>query len=78
MAVSNDGQTIFEGNDFGPSPLHSIDGNESAGALLGFLGCQPGDTDDEYFESYTPAQLDWVKRNGEEISLWAYDLEGVN
>lgn len=74
--LRHDGVTVFEGEDFRPSPLHSIDGDETAGALLSFLSLQPGDTDPDYFDSYTPAQLEWARRNGAELSLWSMDLEG--
>jgi len=41
----------------------------------GFRSCRPGDTDAEYFSDYTPAQLEWVDRYGEELGLFATELE---
>lgn len=52
-------EVLFDGNDYKPSPLHSIDSLDSAINLLGFLTVQKGDTDDEYFKNYTANQLEW-------------------
>lgn len=51
---------LFEGEDFHCSPLHSVDGDETISELMGFLTLQPGDTDTEYFDDYTPKQLDFA------------------
>ena len=53
------GKVIFEGRDFGPSPLHAIDSRETALAVMGFLCLRKGDTDKEYFEGYTEKQRAW-------------------
>ena len=67
---------IFEGLDYGSSPMYAIDSIESIYGLLGFLSCRPGDTDDEYFESYTQRQLDWVNSDRcEVLSNYVYDWE---
>ena len=68
-------KVIFEGEDFAGSPLHADDSNETVAALLSFLSLRPGDTDREYFNDYTPEQLDWARQHGEELSLLAYELE---
>ena len=68
-----DGEVIFEGADYDPSPM--IDnrvGVESARDILTFLTCRPGDTDDEYFEKYTSAQLEWCKHHAENLATYAY------
>src|SRR5262245_31662472 len=49
---------LFQGEDFGCSPMHAIDSDASVEALMGFLTLRPGDTDREYFKSYTQDQLD--------------------
>jgi len=59
---------IFLGADFHGSPLHATDSDESVVALMGFLTLRPGDTDSEYFESYTPEQLEWAETEAEELS----------
>jgi hypothetical protein len=56
-----DGETLFEGEDYRPSPCHGDHTEESAKGLLGFLTLRPGDTDSEYFDKYTEAQMRWAK-----------------
>jgi hypothetical protein len=68
-------ELIFEGADYHVSPMHAIDGDESVSSLLAFLSLKPGDTDPEYFESYTPRQLEWCKAHGEELNLIVFDME---
>lgn len=53
------GELLFSGNDFKPSPLHCIDAMESCVELFSFQCLQIGDTDSEYFANYTPDQLAW-------------------
>lgn len=52
-------KVIFEGSNFACSPLNAIDSLECVYSLLGFLSLKHGDTDSEYFDSYTPEQLEW-------------------
>lgn len=52
-------KVIFEGRDFGPSPLHAIDSRETALSVMGFLCLRKGDTDKEYFEKYSELQTEW-------------------
>lgn len=71
-----DGTLLFEGNDLFASPLHDSDGIESARTLLSFLTLQPGDTDADYFDAYTPEQMEWAKSGEcEQLSTFAYDEE---
>jgi len=69
------GKLVFEGEDFAGSPLHADDSDETVVSLLAFLSLRPGDTDREYFDSYTPEQLAWAEANGEELSMLAAELE---
>lgn len=55
------GFLLFSGEDFGCSPLHSIDSDEAVRSLLSFLTLRPGDTDADYFENYTENQLDFAQ-----------------
>ena len=66
---------VFEGADYGPSPLHSIDGDLSVAGLLSFLSLRPGDTDREYFADYTAELLSFAQQYGEELSLEVELLE---
>lgn len=71
--LSPDGVTIFDGSDFAGSPLHADDSNETLRALLGFLTLRLGDTDREYFESYTAEQIAFRDGPAEWLSMWALD-----
>jgi hypothetical protein len=73
----HDDELIFSGRDYGPSPMHTIDGDESVAGLLAFLSLKPGDTDREYFDDYTPAQLAWARQYGEELACYVEELECV-
>jgi hypothetical protein len=48
--------------DYGCSPRHEIDSDESVRGLLDFLTLRPGDTDAEYFANYSEAQLDYCNK----------------
>ena len=65
--LKQNGRELFRGEDFGPSPCHSVDGDESIKALMSFLTLRPGDTDSEYFDNYTPAQLDYCAEHAEAL-----------
>lgn len=62
---------VFEGADFSCSPCHAIDSDESLRSLLSFLTLRPGDTDADYFKSYTERQLKFCRENAEQLSIWA-------
>jgi len=62
-------ETIFEGTDFGWSPLHAIDSDECMKSVCTFLTLRPGDTDDEYFKDYTKTQLDYCDQHAESLSI---------
>lgn len=69
---------LFEGNDFGSSPLHGTDSDESVSALMGFLTVRPGDTDAEYFDSYTQEQLAYCDEHAESLGLAVCDRFGFD
>ena len=69
-------ETIFEGNDFGPSPMHAWDSDETISTLLGFLTLRPGDTDAEYFEKYTPRQMQFADEHAEALACYVSDRFG--
>ncbi len=69
-------RTIFQGEDFGCSPLHSIDGKEALRALMGFLTLRPGDTDREYFAGYSKRQLAFASEHAEALSAAVADRLG--
>jgi hypothetical protein len=59
---------LFEGEDFGCSPMHAIDSDEACAGIMAFLTLRPGDTDAEYFESYTPEQLEYCSQHAEALA----------
>jgi hypothetical protein len=59
---------LFSGSDFGCSPMHAIDSDDTIAGLMGFLTLRPGDTDDEYFDNYTDAQRDYADHYAETLS----------
>lgn len=70
------GKLVFEGSDFGCSPMHAIDSLDAVCALLGFLSLKPGDTDSEYFERYTPAEMEWCQSaRCEELAMIQFELQ---
>lgn len=70
------GGIIFEGCDFGPRPIHPWDSAQSFGSMIRFKTLQPGDTDQEYFDNYTPAQLAWCQSmRAQELGIYGDDLE---
>lgn len=64
-----DSRTVFWGEDFAGSPLHADDSDATVRALMGFLTLQPGDTDADYFEAYTPEQRAFYEDHAEALSL---------
>ncbi len=73
--LRHEGAVVFEGEDFRGSPLHADDSDATVAAILSFLSLKPGDTDREYFESYSPEQLEWADLHGEELAFLAFELE---
>lgn len=71
--VRQGGRTIFPRGSFviGLPPIHGTDSADAKRAVLSWLSVKPGDTDREFFESYTDDQIDFVIRNGEALSLEA-------
>jgi hypothetical protein len=72
---------LIEGEDFHPSPLTAIDSDESAGALLGFFtyygeAIQYSGDDADVPEDLTAAQREAITAHHDELSLWAFELEG--
>lgn len=66
------GVLLFEGADLQMAPSIESDSDAAIRTLLSFLTMSPGDTDDEYFEKYTPEQLEFANGPAEELSLWAW------
>jgi hypothetical protein len=72
--LEHDGKVIFEGADF--STAVGATYGEAAVGVLGFLTLRPGDTDSEYFDSYTDAQVAWRDEHAEDLAMFAMEYEG--
>ena len=59
---------LFDGEDFRPSPIHSVDGDAAVKSLMTFLTLRPGGTDPDYFAEYTEAQKDYCSAHAETLS----------
>jgi len=67
---------LFEGEDFGCSPLHEIDSDRCLAGIMQFLTLKPGDTDSDYFRDYTPAQLEFCETHAEWLEVECMHLFG--
>lgn len=68
--LEHNGNVIFEGTDYSTWPVTYGD---AARGVLGFLTLRPGDTDAEFFDSYTPEQIAWRDEHAEDLSIFALD-----
>lgn len=55
----------------------AIDSDAAKALVLSLFAMKPGDTDPDYFASYTPEQLEWASANGEYLSMVAEERYGV-
>lgn len=53
----------------GVASQHSTDGTDARELVLSLVAMNPGDTDRDYFESYSPDQLDWAVAHGEGVDV---------
>ena len=67
---------LFTGEDFDCSPCYAIDSDDCVAALMGFLTLRPGDTDRDYFDNYTEAQLDFTAQHAEALACEVYSRFG--
>ncbi len=58
-------------------PSHvPLDGKKAKGLVLSLLAMKPGDTDEDYFASYTSAQLTFATAYGDELAMVAEERYG--
>jgi len=67
---------LFTGKDYHCSPCEAIDSNDTLLGLMGFLTLKPGDTDREYFEGYTPEQLEYCDKYAEHLDCAVHSRFG--
>ena len=74
VQVNHHGKVIFPRGSLycGVASQHAIDSKEAKRLVLELVAMQPGDTDREYFESYSDKQLAWCQTNGSvvECGMW--------
>lgn len=67
---------LAEGDDYGVSPMHGSDSDDSVAGLLAFLTVRPGDTDAEFFDTHTLSHMRWLTTIGpDDISILVMDTE---
>lgn len=71
--VRPNGVVLFTGEDYGCSPQHAPDSDDALRDLLGLLTVQPGDTDTEWFDDYTPEQMRFARSGEAEALKWWTD-----
>lgn len=77
LFASDATEPVFAGTDYGPSPMSAIDSDAALRDLLGFLTLRPGDTDCEFFETYTPAQHAFAAQHAETLGLYALEEDAA-
>jgi hypothetical protein len=74
--LSHRNRTIFSATDIS-SPVGTMPATDAliitARTVLSFLTLRSGDTDAEYFDHYTRAQLEWRDGYAEELALYTLD-----
>jgi hypothetical protein len=69
---------LFRGSDFGCPIYISIDSRECVRSLMSFLTLRPGDTDREYFDSYTKRQQEYCAQHAEALCYAVDDRFGTD
>jgi hypothetical protein len=64
---------LFVGDDMGVAPSDPIDSDGALRGTMSFLTLKPGDTDSDYFDSYTPDQMDFAQTEAEELMWWGME-----
>jgi len=67
------GDVLFEGEDYGCSPMDATDSDDCLRGLVNCLTLRPGDTDSEYFDRYTPEQLAFTQGDAEMLQWWGIE-----
>lgn len=62
---------LFDGADH--SGWGAVDSEATAESIMSFLTLKPGDTDAEYFDRYTPIQMQFAESHAEQLSCCVSD-----
>lgn len=61
-------EVIFDSDTNGTCRVHAaIDSDAAAECVMSFLTLRPGDTDPDYFDSYTPEQFSFCEQHAETL-----------
>jgi hypothetical protein len=66
--VAGKTHVLFAGEDYHGSPMDASDSDANVRGLMEFLTLKPGDTDEEYFANYTPAQMAFAETHAETLN----------
>lgn len=61
----------------GVSRYSSMDGDAAKALVLSLVGMRPGDTDSDYFASYTDLQLGFASKYGDELDIVSEERYGT-
>ena len=69
LDMSQNGRSVrlFDASDFGCAPSNAIDSDACVESLMGFLTLRPGDTDSDYFKSYSDEQRAYCDQHAEQL-----------
>lgn len=76
--LNQDGRTLFFGEDFSPGAGICTDSDKAVASLMCFLTLKPGGADREYFDKYTPEQMEFAQGDAEYLDYEVCDRFGVN
>lgn len=69
VEVRHGGKVIFPLGQLTCALHGTSDGIEARELAMSLVAMRPGDTDPDYFEGYTEAQIDWVTAHGEALGM---------
>lgn len=67
--VKMEGKVIFPKGQLHCALHGTSDGIKARELVMSLVAMKPGDTDRDYFDGYTPAQLEWAEKFGELLSM---------
>ena len=74
-AFKDEDRLIFAGREFSHPMVRENNEVEAAIGLLGFLSLRPSETDAEFVEDYTPEQIAWADKHGDDLSCYVSSWE---
>lgn len=69
VEVRHGGEVIFPRGQLHCALHGTSDGIKARELVMSLVAMKPGDTDEDYFADYSPAQRDWAETFGDELSM---------